>query len=231
MIRRIAPMLIALTLFAAACGDDGGAVVTTSTAATTTTAAGTTTTVALTTTTAATTTTTEPATTTVGPLEDPILFLPDGLSVVSFGMSPEDTIATMTLFLGPPIDDTGWVDAFDNFGVCPGPITRQVAWGGLYLMFTDPGPFAGGGAQFFSYFYVAGAPGPTPGPPQSVDAGTTVDEVLAIWPTAVISPADEFFAANFRVDLGGGHQLYGLLTGTTATDTVTEVYGGYGCGE
>jgi hypothetical protein len=231
MSRSLLSVLLASTLFAGACGGDGTVLTTTTTPATTSTA-GTTTAATTTTTGADVTTTTAPATTTTtGPLEEPILFRPDGLGVATFGTDPDDTVATMALFLGPPTDDTGWVSSFDTFGVCPGPNARQVGWGELFLLFTDEGPFPGGGPQFFSYSYRGSAPGPTPGPPESIDAGVTVDQVLAIWPTAVVTAGDEFFPPHFRVEQGAGEQLYGTLTGLSATDTVIEVYGGYGCGE
>jgi hypothetical protein len=225
--------MLAVVLVVASCGGDSAVITTTSGASNTTETAtdATTTSAPATTTTETASTTTAPATTTTEALDEPILFLPTGLGVVTFGMDPDDTVAAMALLLGPPTDDTGWVDSFANFGVCPGPNARRTSWGGLHLLFTDDGPFVGGGPQFFSYSYLGGEPGPTPGPPESVDAGNSVDQVLAIWPGAELNPGDEFFGASFRVDLGGGEQLYGRLTGITGTDTVTEIYGGYGCGE
>jgi hypothetical protein len=224
--------LLTATLLVAACGGDGTVLTTTTGPATTTTAAPTTTLDSATSTTAAATTTSAPeATTITGPHEEPILFLPDGLGLVTFGMSPIDTIATMVTFIGPPTNDTGWVNAFENFGVCPGPNARMVSWGELHLLFTDEGPFPGGGEQFFSYQYLGGDPGPTPGPPQSVDAGVTLDQVLDIWPTAVVMEGDEFFPPNFRAEEDLGELLYATLTGVSGADTVIDIYGGYGCGE
>lgn len=227
-------LLVIATLAVTSCGGDGTVLTTSPTAAAVSTTTGVTTTVTapITTTTDAATPTAAPATTTTeSPLDEPILFLPDGLGVVTFGMAPEDTIATMVQVLGPPTDDTGWVPSFDTFGVCPGPMARQTGWGELFLLFTDDGPFPGGGPQFFSYVYLGGLPGTTPGPPESVDSGTTVDQVLAIWPSAVVTAGDEHFPPSFRVGQRVGEQLYGTLTGASATDTVIDIYGGYGCGE
>jgi hypothetical protein len=144
-------------------------------------------------------------------------------------------IAAFEARLGAPSLDSGWIPGGGGpYGVCPGTEYRRVEFlsGDLALQFTDAGYFAPEGVrQFYAYAWDGGTPGPTPGPPVSVDAGTTVQQILAMHPDAEIIPDDVFFGPVFRVQPGGWAQLWGRLTGTTGTDTVINLIGGVGCGE
>ena len=163
-----------------------------------------------------------------------MVFRPDGLGIVWFGTDPAATIAAVEAYLGfPPTADTGWVGNL-VYGVCPGTTYRRVSFDGLDLEFADAGYFGAGGSapQFFTYRYTGSPPGITPGPPQSVDVGMTVAALQAMYPGVTLYPGDELFGPTFRVSTASQYeQLWGQLTGNSATDTVLSVTGGIGCGE
>ena len=60
-----------------------------------------------------------------------------------------------------------------------------------------------------------------------ISVGDTVDELLTVYPDAVINESDELGGASFHVVDG----LTGFLTGTDGTETITTFVGGFGCGE
>ena len=60
----------------------------------------------------------------------------DGLGVASFGYAADDTIAAVTAVLGEPDNDSGWVEPL-TIGACAGAEASYVAWGSLYLYFSD----------------------------------------------------------------------------------------------
>lgn len=233
-------LAVALMLLTAACGDDDGGLpfgdTTTTTAATTTT---TTTTAAATTTAPATTTTAAPATTaTLGPPPLPqVQFLPGGIGFADFGDDPAVVLATAELLWGPPSTDSGLLPGgFGDYGVCPGTQFRQVFFLGdtVMLMFSDIDYFTGGGVlNFIHYSYSSPTNTPlTAGPPASIDVGSTVAQVQALWPSAVVVGDDPLYGPLFYEEGGPGFDyLFGTLTGVNPGDTVKYVSGGVGCGE
>jgi hypothetical protein len=241
--------VLALTLVAAACGDDDSGSTTsstttstsTTTATTTTTAATTTTTVATTTTPSTTppssTTTTVPptTTTTTTPPPPPLVFEPDGIGIAQFGDDPAIVLGQLETIFGAPTFDTGWIaGGFGDYGVCPGTEFRRVEFidGEFVVHFADGNEFGPAGTRVFYYYaYSGGAPGPTLGPPSSIDAGTSVSDLQSIWPSVELFDDDPFFGSTYRVDAAGANQLWGRLTGTAPTDQIISVTGGRGCGE
>ncbi|HJR93453.1 MAG TPA: hypothetical protein VJ938_13495, partial [Acidimicrobiia bacterium] len=95
-------------------------------------------------TTLAATTTLPPTTTTT---LAPLVLRPDGLDVADLGDSYEDALATVSARLGDPTEDTGWIDATSDFGICPGTVVRLVRWASLRLLFSD-GPTEFGQDEF-----------------------------------------------------------------------------------
>jgi hypothetical protein len=175
------------------------------------------------------TTTTESTTTTApGPTFG---FYPDGLGIADFGDPPETVIAEVTAVLGPAEVDTGWVEEF----LCPGPLNRLVVFApGIFdftLMFTTGGLFAPEGTEhFFSYNY-AGNP-PVPVSPPDLTVGTTVAQLIALYPEVTFPPNPfEEGVTDYHVDGPGNAQLHGRLTDPGPAGTVVNVQGGIGCGE
>lgn len=156
----------------------------------------------------------------------------EGLGSAVFGADPEGVIDYVSSILGGNTADTGWV-APDSFAVCDGTIARRVDWGTLSLLFTDLSPIANGRRHFIGYEYGrVGEIGDEPvglRTPGGITLGSRVVDLLAEFPDAAVNAGDSQVGIpdNFYVS----NVFYGLLTGTTAEDYVTVLFGGYGCGE
>lgn len=156
----------------------------------------------------------------------------DGLGSAVFGAEAEGVIDYVTSILGGNTADTGWV-APDSFAVCDGTIARRVDWGTLSLLFTDLSEIANGRRHFIGYEYGrVGEIGDEPvglRTPGGITLGSRVVDLLAEFPDAAVNEGDPEVGIpdNFYVS----NLFYGLLTGTTADDYVTVLFGGYGCGE
>jgi hypothetical protein len=235
--------------------DDTLAAVTTMTGVTTTTTPATTpaTTEAPPTTDAPTTPPTEPAPTEPAPTEPPttppatetpvttvapsttvapaaVVLARDGLGVVPFGTDADGAVAAITAVLGPPTEDTGWVDPL-TISTCAGTELRRVSWGALAILLGDPAATGTGVRQFFasSYGNVAGVEPQPAGlrTPEGIGLGASVAELKAAYPGVVLNPGEEgLIEPSFYVD----DNLRGIVTGDTDTDSVTVVFGGPFCG-
>jgi hypothetical protein len=156
----------------------------------------------------------------------------DGLGSAVFGAEADGVIDYVTSILGGNTADTGWV-APDSFAVCDGTIARRVDWGTLSLLFTDLSAIANGRRHFIGYEYGrVGEIGDEPvglRTPGGITLGSRVVDLLAEFPDAAVNEGDPQVGIpdNFYVS----NVFYGLLTGTTADDYVTVLFGGYGCGE
>jgi hypothetical protein len=156
----------------------------------------------------------------------------DGLGSAVFGAEADGVIDYVTSILGGNTADTGWVPP-DTFAVCDGTIARRVDWGALSLLFTDLSPIANGRRHFIGYEYGrVGQIGDEPvglRTPGGVTLGSRVVDLLAEFPDAAVNEGDPQVGIpdNFYVS----NVFYGLLTGTTAEDYVTVLFGGSGCGE
>lgn len=165
------------------------------------------------------------------------LFQPWGIGFADFGTDPETVLGLAEILWGPPSGDTGWMPTSSgSLGVCPGTQVRQVMFLGdtLTLMFSDVEAFVPGTAPKFVWYgyYSPAMTRLTAGPPDSIDLGVTVAEMLAIWPTMNIESDDPLFGDAFWIRPDAGFQyLGGTLTGTSGADTIEYVNGGYGCGE
>lgn len=245
----LAVLLLILLLFLFLTNDDGGdaadtttteASTTTSEESTTTSGDTTTSTDAGTTTTEESTTTTEESTTTTAALADLVL-ADNGIGGVGFGASPDETIAYATAVLGPPDNDTGWIDALTSpYGVCPEPDVRGVEWGtsaggfgpAFTLLFTNSTTTHGTGEHFFGYYYFGGTP--LLSTADGITYGSTNEELQTAIPSAVVveDPFDPS-AGSWLSDVDPSDQnlLWGFSTSVSPTGTLTSVNGGSTCGE
>jgi hypothetical protein len=154
----------------------------------------------------------------------------DGLGIAAFGESADDAIGAVTAVLGEPDEDSGWVDPL-SIGACAGARARFVAWGALYLYFSDESSVADGGPHFFSYSYgserdLAAAPEGL-ATPEGIGLGTTVEFLRAAYGGVVVEKGEEgLVAPAFYVD----ERLSGRLTGDADDDLVTVIIGGDPCG-
>ncbi len=122
-------------------------------------------------------------------VEAPVVPVPvlqkDGLGIVSFGASPEDTIAVLTKALGVPTKDTGTIESFSAYGTCPGKDLRAVEWKNLYVLFGDT---AYGTGKFYQYGYTNKAPLlATLSTNKGVTLGMGAEEIKARYPDAKFS--------------------------------------------
>ena len=60
-----------------------------------------------------------------------------------------------------------------------------------------------------------------------IGVGSTVAQLRAAYPAAIVMPEDEFTGPNFEIEAG----LRGVLTGTDDSDVILSFVGGFGCGE
>lgn len=238
MIRRIVAPLVVAGLGLVACGgtDDDTAATTavtilpstssTTTTSTTTTTTTTTTTVAETTTS---TSTVAPSTTEPDPAIGELLLSGDGIGTAGFGADPDGVVEYVNSYLGPPSNDTGWIDPL-TIGLCSGDELRQVSWGVLVLLFGDVSEVVQGRRHFFGYAYgdrsEIGAEPVGLQTTRGVMIGSRVVDVRAAYPAATINPEDDFTPPFFFVN----DSLRGFLTGVTDDATVTAILGGGDCG-
>ncbi len=161
-----------------------------------------------------------------------LLLSGDGIGSAVFGADPDGVVTYVSSILGSDTADTGWV-APDTFAVCEGTTARRVDWGVLSLLFTDESPFASGRRHFMGYEYGrVGGIGDDPvglRTPGGTTLGSRVIDLAAEYPDAAVNEGDQEVGIpdNFYVS----NVFYGLLTGITADDYVTVLFGGYGCGE
>lgn len=208
-------------------------------AATTTVPVPTTTTVPETTTTTTvettTTTTVAETTTTTQAILDSFVLRPDGIDRLFFGADPETVLDELTERLGPPESDTRWKDQESEYdGLCGGTEARFVNWETLQVFFTDRESSwkPGGGRHFAAYSVIEGAEQFTFETSKGVGLGSTVDEVRQAYRDDVefgVHPA--FETEVFAVDPPGDGYLLGFLTGLDSDDIVTQIDGGFSCGE
>ncbi len=239
MIRRFSALFLVGGLVVAGCGGSGDDTASTteftllppptSTATTTTSSTTTTTSTSTTTTTTAPTTTVAPSTTAPDPAIAELLLSGDGIGTAGFGADPDGVIAYIGSYLGPPSNDTGWIDPL-TIGLCSGEELRQVSWGVLTLLFGDVSQVVAGRRHFFGYTYGdQGEIGAVPVGLQTtrgVMIGSRVIDVRAAYPAVTINPEDDFTPPFFFVN----ENLRGFLTGVSDDATVTAVLGGGDCG-
>ncbi len=237
MIRRSLALLVVGGLALAACGGSGDDTASTTaftllpaTSSTSTTSTTTTSTTSTTTSTTTTTTTTiAPSTTVTDPAVTELLLSGDGIGTAGFGADPDGVVDYINSYLGPPSNDTGWIDPL-TIGLCSGDELRQVSWGVLTLLFGDVSDVVQGRRHFFGYGYGAQSEiGAAPVGLQTtrgVKIGSRVVDVRAAYPAATINPEDDFTPPFFFVN----DSLRGFLTGVTDDATVTAILGGGDCG-
>lgn len=185
---------------------------------------------ATTSTTSTTTTTVAPSTTTTIPPGAALVLRDNGLGSAAFGADPDGVIDYITSIVGRPTADSSWIDPL-SLGACPGTEIRTVTYGDLQLFFSDESTVASGRRHFFSYVY--GPPfGVTINPAglatdAGISVGSAVLELRNTYPTAEVFPGDATSPATFSITAG----LAGLLSSADDTGAITEVQGGFGCGE
>jgi len=240
-IRRISAVVLLTAVVASACGgsDDSEAdtsstqftlLPTTTTTLPPSTTSTTSTSTTSTTSTSTTTTTIEaPSTTAANPAIEELLLSGEGIGTAGFGADADGVVEYIASYLGPPSNDTGWIDPL-TVGICDGDEHRRVSWGVLTLIFGDVSQVVQGRRHFFGYTY--GDAGEIGGEPvglkttRGVEIGSRVIDVAAAYPAATFNPEDDFTPPFFYVN----DSLRGFLTGVEDEATVTAILGGDDCG-
>ena len=181
-----------------------------------------------------------PPPTTALPLPLPLVLQDDGIGGVPFGSDPATAIAYAESVLGPADNDTGWIDSFAKYGVCPEPQVRGVEWGGggsgfgFALLFTmaPTSHLPGGGEHLFGYYYF-GDPGGllTEG---GITTGSTLAAAQAAHPGSTVEehplvPGSSIWMDN--PDPTDHALLWGFADGVTGDSALISVNGGETCGE
>ena len=165
------------------------------------------------------------------PVGASITLRPDGVGDALFGAEPEGVIAYLRGLLGPPSTDSGWVSAVQR--TCPGTEVRNVTWGDLALLFGDQSNVSTLRRHFFAWSYgppageVIAPFGLVTAAPALIGIGSTVSQLRAAYPSAVIFAGDELVGPWAKISEG----LVAYLTNTGPAGVVTSFVGGTGCGE
>lgn len=160
---------------------------------------------------------------------------------MKFGVPPDEAIEYATAFLGPPKDDSGWVDAFSKYGTCPAPEVRGVEWGGaegwfgFALLFTkaETAHQPEGGEHFFSYYYLDGTDPEGLGTAEAIFIGSSLADLQSTYGADLEIFDDEIFGTTWFAerDFTAHRVLGGSMTGEERDDFVETINGGVGCGE
>ena len=161
----------------------------------------------------------------------------DGLGVIDFGATPEDTFAAVAAALGrEPDTDTNWIDAFAAFGTCPGTVVRALTWGDLMVIAGDAESelVAPGTRHFYSYRYRLGRQGPEGlVTEEGVGLESTVAELEAAYGDAVVLFPLETVLGGPRYEVnpipGNDILLSGIVSAATSDGLVLWIDGGVGC--
>lgn len=146
----------------------------------------------------------------------------DGLGSVAFGATAADAITALAPLLGPPTNDSGWVDPEPLD--CVGDAVRFVEFAkGLTLTFTDASsPYGGVGQRHFS-FWTSVQPAVV-ADPSGVAPGDRVGRL-----TGVSEPQFEESAGTWVATRAGGAADGGItyaLSGADAGDEVQAMFAG-----
>lgn len=182
-----------------------------------------------------TTTSVDETTTTTIEIRESFVLRPDGIDRLFFGADPDVVVSEVTERLGEPTSDTDWVDQLERLdGLCGGTEARFVTWESLQVFFTDrESAWASEGTRHFASFSVQeGVEDLVFTTSRGVGLGSTVAEIAEAYGDDVefrVHPA--YDTEVFEVDPPGDGYLIGFLTGLDDDDTVTEISGGFSCGE
>jgi len=160
---------------------------------------------------------------------------PTGIGSVDFGTPPEETIAAFTAQIGGRSEDYDWT-ADPIFGVCPGVLTRGVAWGSFVALFSED---ATGLQEFFAWTYGYDPEVGTAGEDsreldlrtiEDIGLGATRAELRAAYGDRLVETEDlDIEVWAFVIDPDQTQYLSGLLSGPGEDATVIVIESAPGC--
>jgi hypothetical protein len=153
---------------------------------------------------------------------------------VYFGFDDDDAVAAVAAVLGTPTHDSGWVDAFSDYGACPWPEVRGVHWNDFIMLFTkaETDFWSEGVPHFFAYYFTG--PAPELLTIEAVGIGSSVGDLELAYGGPLYTMDESFFDPSvgfWTYDLQTWTGLWGYSTGQTPAHAVTSINGGRGCGE
>jgi hypothetical protein len=153
---------------------------------------------------------------------------------VYFGFDDDDAVTAVGAILGAPTHDSGWVEAFSDYGACPWPLVRGVHWDDFVMLFTTADtPFWSGGIEhFFAYYFTGSTPNLLT--TEAIAIGSSVEELEAAYGGPLYTMDESFFDPSqgyWTYDLHTWTGLWGYSTGQTSAHVVASINGGQGCGE
>lgn len=158
----------------------------------------------------------------------------NGLGDVLLGLDPDSVVADISARFGAPDHDSGWIAASPNiYGSCPGETMRAIGWGSLVTIFVDDG--AGLGGYFYTYTYgydyAENAGGIDPRAldlvtNDGIGLGSTVAAARTAFGDVDVAGDEALNTWTFESDSAG---LRGLLSGSSAADTITLIEPTIGC--
>jgi hypothetical protein len=158
----------------------------------------------------------------------------DGLGTVDFLADPDNTLIHVTAALGEPDEDSGLVDGYQFYGICPGPQIRIVRWGNFEVAFAYPD----GEDPFFFQWRVPALNGdgsPAPTTPEGIGIGSTVADLQAVYGDAItVEFSEDFDLWSFDPTDNTafyGDGLNGAVTGGDPTDTIQFITAGQSCAD
>lgn len=157
-----------------------------------------------------------------------IVLKADGLGAVAFGATPSETIAILTSAFGAPTKDTGWIDSFSPYGICPGEKIRGVEWNNLHVLFGDT---LFGKQAFFGFEYVnrTGINEPVLKTEKLITLGATKTQIQTAYPNATFG--DWLPGQTGTTFVHGAEGSGEYLGGTLEEDKLFWISGGIFCGE
>ena len=159
----------------------------------------------------------------------------DGLGLVPFGAEADAAVQAITVSLGEPNEDSGWIPSFSGFGTCPGEQVRGLRWATLWVLMTDGGTEwrNDGVPHFFAYlnsvFYDnSQSLGLLTG--QGIGLGDPVQALEDRYGDRVQITFDGSIGTYlFNIEVPAPSRLGGALTGDGDEDLITSIDGGQGC--
>ncbi|WP_419932520.1 hypothetical protein [Candidatus Poriferisodalis sp.] len=149
------------------------------------------------------------------PRPEGVVLAGDGLGLVPFGTSAQAAVEVLTVALGQPVADSGWIDTFSIYGNCPGSRLRAVEWPGVLALFGDAqdGNQHRDAADEHFMTWRLGSFGPDPymlRTAEGIGVGATRAEVAETYPAATFHPATAGEPASVVLTTSGG-ELVGIF--------------------
>jgi hypothetical protein len=165
----------------------------------------------------------------------PLVLEEDGLGVVAFGTEGDAAVQAITVAIGEPDEDSGWIASFSGFGSCPGERVRGLRWGTLWALLTDGETEwrTDGVPHFFAYLnsvFYDNSRSLGLLTEQSIGLGDSVEALEDRYGDRVEIAFDELIATFvFDIEAAEPGRLRGALTGDRSDDLITSIDGGRGC--